>query len=1253
MLIKSHESKAQEHVLARLPGSSLLELGSFSLSNNQLLIAPRKGLYTPWGTKVKDILMRCGIQVERVEPLILLEFSSHSQTADFSSIDKKKLYDPMTQSCLETTKDLASWLEDNPPSRLELVPLLKHKISYLQEYSHSQGLALSEQEMEYVLNFYRSLGRNPTDVELMMFSQVNSEHCRHKIFKTKWFDSQDGQALPSMFELIQKTHAQNPHKTLLAYSDNAAIIQGGESQFWHSGASNNLYSLEQQNTHWTLKAETHNHPTMIAPFPGAATGVGGEIRDEVAVGLGAMSLVGFSGYITAHLNLDAHNKEKWENGLETIPRNSSPLEIMLQAPLGASFYANEYGRAHIAGFFRTFESLKQHQLLSFCKPVMLAGGIGQILQENCFKKKFTSGSLLIVLGGEGMKIGLGGGSVSSAAHASEEVDYSSVQRDNPEMQRRAYEVVRRCFLRQENPILSIHDVGAGGLSNAIPELVNDVGLGAKIYLDAIPVAEQGMSPLEVWCNESQERYVLAINPEDEVAFDRLCLEENCPYGIIGEATDEQLLQLLDKNGNLCIDLPLDFLFEGVEQLQQTLVATPQETKQQSKLLIDFNEAAHQVLRFPSVSAKHFLITIADRSVGGRTLGDQMVGSRQVPVADVAIVMQDFVGKKALALGMGEKPQLAESSPESSLRMACAEALCNLSAAQVDVDAMKLSANWMANAKTPEEQTKLHAGVQALSSFCCQLGISIPVGKDSLSMKTQVVKDSQEIDATAPITGVISAVAEMQDGLKSLNPQLQESADGSLLFLLDCGGGKDRLMGSALAQIYPEVSGEVPDIEASKLKAFLETIHELHDQDWFLAYHDRSDGGAFACLAEMAFCSQAGLELSTPEGREDIAFWFNEEIGAVLQISKNHQQDFLDICAKNGLGEDVVCLGKVGFETAQLSISTNSEKDFSASLEDLREDWLATTTSITKLRDDASEAASAHQVYKSGVELVSASYPQDWQEKIGFKGHLSHAPKSTSASPLVVVLREQGSNGQSEMAYAFHLAGFRAMDLSMRRLAEEPHLLKQAQGLACVGGFSFGDVLGGGFGWAASILHNPALLEAFSQFFARRDSFSLGVCNGCQMLSRLKDIIPGAESFPIFQHNLSKRYESRWVNLQVVKSLSLFFQDMEGWQLPVPVAHAQGRVDALADEASVCLQFVDTCSKIATDYPLNPNGSLHSVAGLTTSDGRVSIMMPHPERAVLSKQNNWLHPRQRQSLVEQNANCFPWVSMFYNAYKCYN
>ena len=1230
-----------------------MELEAFSLTKSQLLIAPRKGLYTPWGTKVKDIFKRCGIQVERVEPVFLLELSSDSQTADFSSNDKKKLYDPMTQSCLETTKELATWLEDNSAKSLELVPLLKFGISYLQDYSHSKGLALSESEMQYVLNFYRSLGRSPTDVELMMFSQVNSEHCRHKIFKTKWFDGQDGRALPSMFELIQKTHAQNPQKTLLAYTDNAAIIQGGESQFWHSGTSDNLYSLEKQNTHWTLKAETHNHPTMIAPFPGAATGVGGEIRDEVAVGLGAMSLVGFSGYITAHLNLDPHNNEKWENGLEAIPRNSSPLEIMLQAPLGASFYANEYGRPHIAGFFRTFESLKQDQLLSFCKPVMLAGGIGQILEENCFKKKFTAGSLLVVLGGEGMKIGLGGGSVSSASEASEEVDYSSVQRDNPEMQRRAYEVVRRCFLRQENPILSIHDVGAGGLSNAIPELVNDVGLGAKVYLDAIPVAEQGMSPLELWCNESQERYVLAIDPKDKDTFEVICTEENCPYGIIGEATDVQYLQLIDKNGNLCIDLPLDFLFEGVDQLQQTLIPTTQETKQQSNLSIDFNEAAHEVMRFPSVSAKHFLITIADRSLGGRTLGDQMVGSRQVPVADVAIVMQDFVGKKALALGMGEKPQLAESNPQSSLRMACAEALCNLSAAQVDVDAIKLSANWMANAKTPEEQTKLYVAVQALSEFCCQLGISIPVGKDSLSMKTQALKDSQSLEVAAPITGVISAVAEMQDGLKSLNPELQDAEGGSLLFLLDCSGGQDRLMGSALAQIYPEITGDVPDIEAFKLKSFLHTIHELHHQDWFLAYHDRSDGGAFACLVEMAFCSQASLELRTPEGREDIAFWFNEEIGTIVQISKNHQKDFLDICAKNGLGEEVVCLGRVDFEQAQISICTNFGQDFQASLEDLREDWLATTSRITSLRDDAHEAVSAHHIYKSGRELVVSSYPEDWQKKIGFVNTPKIPPQALSTSPLVVVLREQGSNGQSEMAYAFHLAGFRVMDLSMRQLALEPHLLKQAQGLACVGGFSFGDVLGGGFGWAASILHNPPLLEAFSQFFARGDSFSLGVCNGCQMLARLKGIIPGAEHFPIFQHNLSKRYESRWVNLEVLKSPSLFFQDMTNWRLPVPVAHALGRVDALEDEDSVCLQFVDTYSKIATSYPLNPNGSVSSVAGLTSRDGRVTIMMPHPERAVLTKQNNWLHPRQRRHLVEQNAYCFPWLSIFYNAYKCYN
>jgi phosphoribosylformylglycinamidine synthase len=1218
-------------------GTAMLE----AAKGNVFLVVPRLGTRSPWSSKATDIARNCGLAtVKRIERGTV--FYVDSEKPGIAA----PLHDRMTQTVLRSFDQAPKLFEHVPPRKLESVPIFA-----LGEANQRLGLALSEDEIEYLQHAYRRLGRDPTDAELTMFAQANSEHCRHKIFNADWII--DGERQPqSLFSMIRHTHAATPQGTVVAYSDNAAVIEGRVAQRFFPDR-NLRYSFIQEETHSVIKCETHNHPTAISPFPGAATGAGGEIRDEGATGRGAKPKAGLVGYSVSNLRIPGA-VQPWEGeGTGKPERIASALDIMLEAPIGAAAYNNEYGRPNLCGYFRAFEMGSR----GYHKPIMLAGGLGSLRAQHAHKKAIPPGSLLIQLGGPGLLIGMGGGAASSMGAGSNvaDLDFDSVQRDNAEIERRAQEVIDRCWqLGEANPILSIHDVGAGGLSNALPELVHGSGRGARIELRAVPVEDTGMSPREIWCNEAQERYVLAIAPRSLEGFRNICARERCPFAVLGTATDDGHLLVTDsKLGQNPVDVDLGLILgkppkmlRDVKRARPTLAPLSLET-------ITLHSAALRVLHHPAVADKTFLVAIGDRTVGGLCARDPFVGPWQVPVADCAVTLADYQGYAGEAFAVGERAPLALIDAPASGRMAVAEALTNLAAAPItSLSRVKLSANWMAAAGHPGEDAALYDTVRAVAlEFCPALGVSIPVGKDSLSMRT--AWDEKEV--VSPLSLIVSAFAPMEDARATLTPQLRTDCGETELILVDLGQGRNRLGGSILAQVFSQMGDEAPDADPGLVKSFFEAIQKLRPH--LLAYHDRSDGGLFATVCEMTFAGHCGVTLNLDAltfdaavedvdafkrdaeeqlaGRvKDLALaaLFNEELGAVLQIRASDRGRVMDLLREARLGECSHVIGQLN-PRDEIRFTRNNRSVFHSKRDHLQRPWAEVTRRMQALRDNPQ---CAREEYDRIIE------PND----PGLSFSLTYDPKETfvvaGARPRVAVLREQGVNGQVEMAAAFDRAGFESVDVHMTDLIAGRVSLAGFKGFAAGGGFSYGDVLGAGQGWAKSILFNGRARSEFEQFFARADTFALGACNGCQMMAALKDLIPGARDWPIFLRNRSEQFEARFVMVEIMPSASIFFQGMHGSRMPIATAHGEGRAvfRQHQDRALVCMRYVDNRGAPTEIYPYNPSGSPQGITGLTTADGRFTVVMPHPERVFRTVQMSWAPDRS----VEHS----PWMRMFRNA-----
>jgi phosphoribosylformylglycinamidine synthase len=1127
---------------------------------------------------------------------------------------------------------------------------------------------LSEDEIDYLVENFTRVNRNPTDVELMMFAQANSEHCRHKIFNADWVIDGAKQD-KTLFGMIKDTHKAHPEGTIVAYADNASIIEGFEVDRFYPDADGQ-WAYRKELTHILAKVETHNHPTAISPFPGASTGAGGEIRDEGATGRGSRPKAGLAGFTVSNLNIPGAT-QPWEKIYGKPERIASALDIMIEGPLGAAAFNNEFGRPNLTGYFRTFEQEVEGQVRGYHKPIMIAGGLGSIQAEQSFKTKFAPGTLLIQLGGPGMLIGLGGGAASSMATGSNaaDLDFASVQRGNPEMERRAQEVIDACWqLGEKNPILAMHDVGAGGLSNAMPELADFAELGAHFELRNIQIEEPGMSPREIWSNESQERYVLAIGPESLPLFQSFCERERCPFAVVGTATGDGRLQVTDSHfDNHAVDMEMQVLLGKPPKMTRDVTTRPIYLPSFDVSDIDVSEAALRVLRMPAVASKSFLITIGDRSVGGLTARDQMVGPWQTPVADVAVTAMSFHGFKGDAFAMGERTPLACVNPAASGRMAVGESITNLLAADVAaIGDVKLSANWMAACGQRGEDVRLFDTVKAVSDFCIGAELSIPVGKDSLSMRTTWTDGEEAKSVTSPLSMIATAFAPVQDIRKTLTPQLKiEAGVETELVLIDLGKGKHRLGGSILAQAYNSVGEHAPDINSATMKAFFVGITALKQAGLLLAYHDRSDGGLFATLAEMAFAARSGIsieldsvcyddlvnDIDGAEKRPDMlkgrfndrvfGALFAEELGAVVQIRRSDRDRVQALLREAGLGAETHFIGFPN-DRGTLRIRRNAKMVFEADVHTLLQEWSSVSHEIARIRDDATSADQEFAALANKADPgLSVALSFDAAADIA-------APYiATGNRPKVVILREQGVNSQNEMASAFEAAGFAPHDVHMSDLMAGRVNLADFHGLAACGGFSYGDVLGAGQGWAKSILFNEKLREQFAGFFARKDTFALGVCKGCQMMSNLAEIIPGAEHWPRFARNQSEQFEARTALIEVLESPSILLAGMAGSRMPIVVSHGEGRaVFQQADDQSkalVSLRFVDNTGAVASQYPANPNGSPEGVTGLTTADGRFTIMMPHPERCCRTVQMSWAP----ESLGEDS----PWMRMFRNARVC--
>jgi phosphoribosylformylglycinamidine synthase len=1217
-----------------------------------LLVVPRPGTLSPWSSKATDIAHHCGLsRVLRLERGIAYSLKANGLMLDDAQFNlaASLLHDRMTQAVLSDAEEATCLFSHAEPRPYRQVDVLGGGRPALAVANTELGLALSEDEIDYLVESFQALQRNPTDVELMMFAQANSEHCRHKIFNADWII--DGQTQShSLFKMIRNTTECSPDNVLSAYTDNAAVISGHRAERFVLDPNTRKYGFGREDVHILMKVETHNHPTAISPDPGAATGSGGEIRDEGATGKGSKPKAGLCGFSVSNLKLP-EGRQPWEVDYGKPGRIVSALDIMLEGPIGAASFNNEFGRPNLCGYFRTFEAMVPgpdgEELRGYHKPIMLAGGLGNIREEHIVKNGFPDGSPLVVLGGPTMLIGLGGGAASSMASgtSAEDLDFASVQRSNPEMQRRCQEVIDACWAQGEaNPILFIHDVGAGGLSNALPELVHDASLGGRFELRAVPNDDPGMSPMEIWCNESQERYVMAIDAAKLEAFKAICERERCPYAVVGEATQEEHLVLGDGHfDNNPIDIPMNLLFGKPPRMLRDVHHRTFRKPDLDFTGVELKEAALRVLQLPTVADKRFLITIGDRSITGMVTRDQMVGPWQVPVADLAVTASGLMGYSGEAMAMGERTPLALISPPASGRMAIGEAITNIAAARIDkLGDIKLSANWMAAAGHPGEDARLYETVKAVGmELCPELGIAIPVGKDSMSMKSVWDQAGEKREMAAPLSLIISAFAPVSDVRGTLTPQLRSDLGDTDLILIDLGKGLNRLGGSALAQVYGQVGHHAADLnDPDALKRFFAVVQELNRSGLLLAYHDRSDGGLFSLLCEMAFAGRCGISIDVDDlGDDDLALLFNEELGAVVQVLHTDTDDVLKQLHDAGLGRNSHVLGSLNsddlieYRRAGKAILQGSRVEF-------QQAWSQTSRQMQALRDNpacAEEEFGRIAEQDPGIQVV-----------IGFDHNQDVAAPmiATGIRPRMAILREQGVNGQLEMAAAFHRAGFEAIDVHMSDIIEGRLSLADFKGLVACGGFSYGDVLGAGEGWAKSILFNPQAREVFEAFFLRQDTFALGVCNGCQMLSNLHELIPGADHWPHFVRNRSEQFEARLINVEISETPSILLQGMAGSRLPIVVAHGEGRAEfrdgahQSAARLLTALRYIENSGEVASRYPANPNGSPEGIAGLTSEDGRVTIMMPHPERVTRSVQYSW-HP----DGWEEDG---PWMRLFRNA-----
>jgi phosphoribosylformylglycinamidine synthase len=1286
-----------ESDLRRLLGEGPEKLPAADL---RLYVVPRVGTTSPWCSKATDIARVCGLHgVHRIERGRAYLFTGIKSLppAVFS-----ELHDPMMESVLADESALRHVFDAQPRRSLRTVDVLAGGKAALEAANQDWGLALSGEEMAYLADHYTRAGKNPTDAELMMFAQVNSEHCRHKIFNAEF--SVDGAVQPlSLFQMIKESYKASPQGVLSAYSDNSSVIEGHEAtRFFRD--PDHVWRGHDERVDILMKVETHNHPTGISPHPGAATGAGGEIRDEAATGRGARPKAGLCGFTVSNLRIPGF-EQPWERPADTVLRDAghapapaptvpgtvspahlgkparvaSALQIMLDGPIGAAAYNNEFGRPNLNGYFRTLEMLTPDgRNRGYHKPIMIAGGYGNIRRQHVEKLPVAVGAKLVVLGGPAMLIGLGGAAGSSMATGAQtaDLDFASVQRANPELERRCQEVVDACWaLGENNPILSIHDVGAGGISNALPELVHADDRGGHFKLRDVQSADPALSPMEIWCNESQERYVLAIAPEGLAALEQACARERCPCAVVGTATLEQQLIVEDTlDQNLTVDMPMPLLLGKPPRMQRSTRRAAVKFPAFDTGKLDLREAAERVLRLPSVASKNFLITIGDRTVGGLSVRDQMVGPWQVPVADCAVTATAFTATTGEAMSMGERPLIALLDASASGRMAVGEAITNIAAASIEkLSDIRLSANWMAACGQHDEDARLFDTVKAVGAeLCPELGIAIPVGKDSLSMKSVWQQDGETRIQTSPLSVVISAFAPVADVRKSLTPQLRTDAGETRLILIDLGNGKNRLGGSALAQVYGVVGDVAPDLDRpAQLKAAFDALQALNAAGRVLAYHDRSDGGLYAALCEMAFAGHCGLniDLSFPRRRESsvqdansvplpppypppqaregdtrlrgndgdvVADLFSEELGMVFQVRAADADVILAQCKASGLNahdigmltaDDRICFTKAGVGI------------YSESRENLQKIWAETSYRMAALRDDPDCA-------REEFDGVGAKDDPGLSVQLSFDPNA--APAILKSRPRVAILREQGVNGQTEMAYAFHAAGFESIDLHMTDVLQGRVKLADFSGLVACGGFSYGDVLGAGQGWAKTILFNARARDEFQDFLARKDRFALGVCNGCQMFAALKDIVPGAQAWPAFRRNRPEQFEARWTMVEIVESRSLFFAGMEGSRLPIAVAHGEGRavfagendLEAMLDGRQIGLTFVDNHGNIAEAYPQNPNGSPAGITGICNDDGRITILMPHPERTIAGTTGSWW--------PQANGEFTPWMQMFRNA-----
>jgi len=1219
------------------------------------LVIPRFGTISPWSSKASDIARNCGLdKIQRIERGIAYYVEGELSDAD-AGLVAAALHDRMTQLVLEQFEAAADLFSHAQPKPLRAIDVLGGGRAALEQANMELGLALAEDEIDYLVTSFNGLGRNPHDIELMMFAQANSEHCRHKIFNASWDIDGESQE-KSLFGMIKNTFQMHGEGVLSAYKDNAAVIVGNVAGRFYPDAETGEYAANQQPVHILMKVETHNHPTAIAPFPGAATGSGGEIRDEGATGRGAKPKAGLTGFTVSNLNIPGF-EQPWEVPYGKPERIVTPLDIMIEGPLGGAAFNNEFGRPALNGYFRTFEQAistpRGEEVRGYHKPIMLAGGMGNIREEHVQKAEISVGGKLIVLGGPAMLIGLGGGAASSMAtgSSSADLDFASVQRDNPEMERRCQEVIDRCWqLGDRNPIKFIHDVGAGGLSNAFPELVNDGGRGGRFELRKVPNDEPGMAPHEIWCNESQERYVLSVDAADLERFEEICKRERCPFAVVGEATAEPHLTVADSHfGNNPVDMPLNVLLGKAPRMHRSAVREAELGDDFSADQVDLSEAIDRVLHHPAVASKSFLITIGDRSITGMVARDQMVGPWQVPVADCAVTATSYDVYTGEAMAMGERTPLALLDAPASGRMAIGETLTNLAAARIEkISDIKLSANWMAAAGHPGEDARLFDTVKAVGmELCPALGITIPVGKDSMSMKTRWSEEGADKSVTSPLSLVVSGFAPVVDVRQTLTPQLRLDKGETDLILIDLGRGQNRMGASILAQVYGQMACQAPDVDdAEDLQAFFAVIQGLNADGLLLAYHDRSDGGLLTTALEMAFAGHCGLNLNLESLVETVeqvpAALFNEELGALIQVRQGDTQVVLAQFSAAGLADCVSVIGQP-VNNGHVAIKFEGSEVFAGDRRLLQRQWAETSYQIQRLRDNVE---CADQEFDALLEEdnpgLSVTLGFDVNENIA-------APYiKRGVRPELAILREQGVNGQTEMAAAFDRAGFAAVDVHMSDILSGRISLERFKGLVACGGFSYGDVLGAGEGWAKSILFNGRAREDFSAFFERKDSFALGVCNGCQMLSNLHELVPGSEAWPHFVRNRSEQFEARVAMVQIQDSPSIFLQGMAGSRLPIAIAHGEGHAEFESEEAlleadlsgTVALRYVDNHGKVTERYPANPGGSPRGITGLTTRDGRVTIMMPHPERVFRAVTNSW----RPDDWLEDGG----WMRMFRNA-----